>query len=352
MSEWTGTASFSFVGYMKDHRGPLIVYALGAAAVFGMLTAFGTPLPGCWLVAGFLLILGIALFVWDFYRKKTFWTEIEQITEQLEHARHLSAFAGEPGFLEAEICYGALDALALKSSDELADAKESADAYRKYVETWIHEVKTPIAASKLILARMKGPEATALRQELESIEANVEQALYCARSETVSQDYSIRRANLAEIVREACKKRQNMLISSGAIPMMEIPEDIEVFTDASWMTFIIGQFLSNSAQYGATRIVFKATAADTLDSNGHVVLEIEDNGMGISEADAANVFKRGFIGENGRSRGSATGMGLYLCAVLCKSLGIRLELTSQDTAPSFTRITLAFPLDEQRLTER
>lgn len=345
------TETFTLGSFAKDNRAPIAVYIAGIAAVYAMLTAFGIALSGCCLISGFLLLLGGILFCWNFNRKKTYWREMRTVAEQLEHVRHLTAFAHKPTFLEARISYDALEALALKSGGELAEVKESAEAYRKYVETWIHEVKTPIAASKLILARMKGPEATALRQELETIEANVEQALYCARSETVAQDYAIRRARLAEIIREACKKRQNMLISSGTMPVINIPDDLEILTDASWLTFILGQLLSNAAQYGATRITFSAQEHDTQTADGRTVLLVEDNGKGISAADVGNVFKRGYIGENGRARGSATGMGLYLCASLCKSLGIHLGISSQDTPPSYTKITLAFPLDKQRLTK-
>ena len=47
---------------------------------------------------------------------------------------------------------------------------------------------------------------------------------------------------------------------------------------------------------------------------------MEDNGIGISLSDLHRVFDKGFTGQNGRKNEKATGMGLYLCKLLCDKL--------------------------------
>ena len=114
------------------------------------------------------------------------------------------------------------------AGSDLARAADAADDYERYIETWIHEIKAPIAASRLILGRLRGPEATALRQELESIERHVEQALYYARSQALSTDYSIREIALLDAAKEACKRNQNLLIAAGVTPDRDRPRPARV----------------------------------------------------------------------------------------------------------------------------
>ena len=56
----------------------------------------------------------------------------------------------------------------------------------------------------------------------------------------------------------------------------------------------------------------------------------------------SRIFEKGFTGSNGRARGQATGMGLYLCRKLCGRLGIGLRAESK--YGSGTRMLLHFPV--------
>ena len=61
----------------------------------------------------------------------------------------------------------------------------------------------------------------------------------------------------------------------------------------------------------------------------NVILNIKDNGIGISESEIGRVFDKGFTGSNGRlTNKRSTGIGLYLCKKLCDKLGIGIELNS------------------------
>jgi len=59
------------------------------------------------------------------------------------------------------------------------------------------------------------------------------------------------------------------------------------------------------------------------------VLEISDTGIGVRPEDVPRVFDRGFTGHTGRSHEKSTGIGLYLCRVICDKLGHRITLTSR-----------------------
>lgn len=329
---------FSFILYCKDHLPSFMVALPTLTCVAFVLRVLGLNAQAvamvCCLVAAGMAVI----FLWDYLRKRSSYNQLLEVARDLEQVRHLTAFASEPSFLEGRVAWRALEALSKTAGDEAARINEDAAAYQRYVELWVHEIKTPITACKLILSRMKGPDATALRQEVERIELKVEQALYYVRQQAFSSDYAIRRISLAKVARESCKRNQNMLISSGVRPVFELGEAC-AFADAQWLGFVVDQLVSNAVKYGATEVVFRSFAHN--EASQHMVqFEIADNGKGISAADLPKIFERGFVGENGRANGSATGMGLYLCANICKLMGLSIEVFSQVGKGSRFVITL------------
>ena len=60
-----------------------------------------------------------------------------------------------------------------------------------YIETWVHEVKLPIASIRLILHEYKGTSARTLKEQMGRIESYVEQVLYYLRSEVPEKDYRL-----------------------------------------------------------------------------------------------------------------------------------------------------------------
>lgn len=338
--------SFTARGYMKDRLPLLAVWLPCALLVFCTALVLGVTPWGAAVLAGLVVIALAFALTWDFVRKRAYYGGLRKAIEQLDHARHLSAFVAEPRFLEGRLSWEACDTLVYLAGRDLARATDAAEDYERYIETWIHDIKAPIAASRLILGRLRGPEATALRQELESIERRVEQALYYARSQAISTDYAIRELALLDAAREACKRNQNLLIAAGVTPDLAIDPGLHVFTDRSWLIFMLGQLLQNSAKYGARTIRLSARETGT-GSSGLVELEVADDGEGIPEGDMPKVFDRGFVGENGRAEGSATGMGLYLCARLCEEMGVSLDAYSEKGRG--TRVVLGFPANADAL---
>lgn len=337
-----GDGSFTLESYLREHLPMASLWALILASIFGAALVLGVTPWGAALLCLLAATACCITLAWDFARKRAYYRDLAQAIDQLEKVRHLSAFVVEPAFLEGRLSWEACEALAYLSGCELGQAAEDAAAYRSYVETCIHEIKTPIAACRLILGRMRGPDATALRQELESIERFVEQALYFARSKNLSTDYAVHELSLAEVAKEACKRNQNLLIASGATPAIDIPPDLTVFSDESWLIFILGQLLSNAAKYGAKTIRI-STRAQGEGPSGSILLEVADDGVGIPEEDMPSIFNQGFVGTNGRDEGSATGMGLYLCAQLCQTMGVGIDAFSEEGRG--TRIVLTLPVN-------
>ncbi len=83
--------------------------------------------------------------------------------------------------------------------------------YKEYIELWIHEIKLPIAAGKMIIENNKSEVTESINEELDKIENYIEQALFYARSNTVEKDYYIKKVNLKEIVNSSIIKKKEIL---------------------------------------------------------------------------------------------------------------------------------------------
>ena len=340
--------SFTFGTYLRDRWAAIVVGAFCVALSFGMLCAL-TTLPGAVLVAGFVAACGIVALAVEYRRRAAFYRELEGLIDSAVRAHQIASLLDEPAFLEGRETYRALEELGRQTAADLTALREDAEAYRSYIELWVHEIKTPIAAAKLMLASMHGEQASKLKGELERIESQVESALYYARSNALSNDYFIREVDLAAVVQDACKRNAHFLIERGVVPRIDVASGTTVLADATWLGFVVSQIVVNAAKYGATEIRFSAEERDAQTSSHRTVLEIADDGCGIAEADVPRVFDRGFTGENGRASGSSTGMGLYLAATLCDRMGLSIALASEEGKG--TRVMIAFPHDRRRLDD-
>lgn len=217
--------------------------------------------------------------------------------------------------------------------------KQLQEDYKEYIELWIHEIKIPIATSKLIIENNKNEITKSIDEELDEIENYTEQALFYARSNTVNKDYVVTKSNLKEIVNEAILKSKRALLSNKiSIELNDLEK--EVFTDSKWATFIINQIIQNSIKYSKKED--KKIQLYAKSNNENIILYIKDNGIGIKKGEITRVFEKGFTGENGRIiNKKSTGIGLYLCQKLCNKLGLEIELNSKRDIG--TEVRIIFP---------
>ena len=219
--------------------------------------------------------------------------------------------------------------------------KYMTEDYKEYIELWIHEIKIPISASKMVIENNKNAITKSIDEELDKVENYIEQALFYARSNTVEKDYYIRKVVLKEIVNESIKKNKSSLIQEKiSIDIHDL--EIEVNTDNKWIVFILNQIIQNSIKYRKKENSVIEIYANQGKEN--VILYIKDNGIGIKQGEITRVFEKGFTGTNGRlSNKKSTGIGLYLCKKLCNKLGIGIELNSVQNEG--TEVKLVFPKD-------
>lgn len=286
-----------------------------------------------------LYIVGITI---EYLVKKQFYTNLIMTLEELEDKYLITEIVKSPSFIEGKILNNSLEQIDKSMIENVNKYKYMLEDYKEYIELWIHEIKLPIATSKMIIENNKNEVTKSIDEELEKIENYIEQALFYARSNTVEKDYYIRKFNLQDIVNESIKKNKNILIAEKiSLNIHEL--DMTINTDSKWIIFILNQIIQNSVKYkksGETSQI-EIYAKQGKES---ITLYIKDNGIGIKKGEVTRVFEKGFTGTNGRDANKkSTGIGLYLCKKLCNKLGIAIELNSvQDEG---TEVRLVFPKD-------
>lgn len=337
---------FTPLSFLRDKV--LIILCALLVIVFEtlMLVILSVSSDAIILLDGVQLTVLVGALVLEYSRRARFYRNLSSLVNSLDKISHFADLIKEPSFAEGAAAYHAATELALHATDEITELKTQNAESSEYTELWVHEIKTPLAAMKLIVNKMHGEDAKKLKYELERIERLVNQALFAARSSSLTNDYAIREIRLADVVGEACKENMQYLTSLNVALDMRIDPELKVYADKSWLIFILAQLITNSAKYDATTITFSAHASDE-GPNAQTLLELRDDGCGIPAADVPRVFNRGFTGEVGRAHGSATGMGLYLAARLCARMGLSIVIASEEGVG--TRVQIGFPHDRRRM---
>ena len=290
-----------------------------------------------------LIIMGLYMIsiIIEYFKRKKFYDNLLKMLEELDEKYLITEIIKTPNFLEGQIFKNSLEQIDKSMLENVNKYKYMTEDYKEYIELWIHEIKIPIATSKMVIENNKNAITKSINEELDKVENYIEQALFYARSNTVEKDYYIRKVVLKEIVNESIKKNKSSLIQEKiSIDIHDL--EIEVNTDNKWIVFILNQIIQNSIKYRKKENSVIEIYANQGKEN--VILYIKDNGIGIKQGEITRVFEKGFTGTNGRlSNKKSTGIGLYLCKKLCNKLGIGIELNSVQNEG--TEVKLVFPKD-------
>lgn len=202
-----------------------------------------------------------------------------------------------------------------------------------YYTMWVHQIKNPIAALRLLLAEDHEKNKAALG-EVFRVEEYVDMVLGYLRTEDMSADMKFSECSLDSIIREQIHKYASVFIGKK-LALSYVGTEKRILTDPKWLGFVIGQCLSNALKYtktGGIHIYLSESRSDTL--------VIEDTGTGIRQEDLPRVFERGFTGYNGREESRSTGIGLYLSRKIMKKLNHQIAIESSPGAGTKVYLSL------------
>ncbi|MDO4332181.1 MAG: sensor histidine kinase [Eubacteriales bacterium] len=302
--------------YLRKKREVLI----GAAffwALFGVVYglyglpagpfAYGLVLTGalllCWLAAGY-----------SGYRK-----HIKEIEEMAQMAEEGFLDLPRAGSLEEALYAQALTAVQRERECARNRLQKEWEDAKRYYALWSHQIKTPLAALKLLLQE-EGPDRHGMELEVLKAEQYVEMALQYQRMAGGTQDLVLKEYELDGIVKQAVKRTAPLFIYKKLrLNLGEISGT--AVTDEKWLVFILEQFLTNTVKYT------KEGSVSIFQEGGKLV--IADTGIGILPEDLPRVFEWGYTGFNGRADKHSTGIGLSLCRQMAERLDHQIRLESK-----------------------
>ena len=325
--------------YLKNQLPVILINLLGMLALALFLIASGNGIQTVlFILVVWLIVLASCLLLFYFSRKK-YLNKLLDMTEQLKERYLLPEIMQEPERADEQVFYQIMKMAEKSMLERIGEVQRERKEYKEYIEQWIHEVKTPITAIKLICENNRCSFTRDLMAELENINRFTEQALYYARSEHTENDYSVREIRLSNVVHGAIADNKYLLRQNNVTVTVDNVE-YSIYSDDKWLRFILDQLISNAVKYRIDQPVLHFSAVK---ENDRVILSVEDNGIGIPQSDLPSIFEKGFTGQNGRTIHSSTGIGLYLCKRLCDKLGIGISASSEGKG---TTISLSFRIND------
>lgn len=304
--------------YLKDRWKALLCAAVLTALSIFLFFLYNLPIEPLFYTFSILFVIVLCFAIPDFilyYRKVR---EFKRIQENLSTLWEIPAFSGT---LPETVLRDSLELLCERLKEQEQLSQERGQDMLEYYTLWVHQIKTPLSAMRLILQSTPGEESEALTQELFKVERYVEMVLGYLRMETMNADLRLEACSAHDIVRQAVKKFAPMFIYQKLT--LKFPEfENRIITDKKWLGFAIEQLLSNALKYTKS-----GTISISMDEND--VLTIRDTGIGISAEDLPRICERGFTGFNGRQEKTSSGLGLYLTSQILKKLSTPMEITSQ-----------------------
>jgi len=285
----------------------------------------------------FLSTIVTVIFLFVRYRKETRF--YQQLIEQAEimNYSNIPAFESPLEKITAKTLIHQLDSLNQQAARNQLELEQEKDDHL----SWIHEVKTPLTAIRLMIDRIEDP---ALKKNMTfewlRIHLLLDQQLHQKRIPFMENDLYIETADLEALIFGELKTLQSWCIQKGIGFEIDLRES-EVMTDAKWLGFILRQLLTNAVKYSDSSDIY----IRSFNRDGHLVLEIEDFGRGIDPRDMPRIFEKGFTSTVNHQDKSSTGMGLFLAQKAASTLKIDIQASSR--LGSGTTFTLTFPASNE-----
>ncbi len=318
--------------YFKGRRVPFIVILLSFCIFGAVFSLYSLPLEAIGYAALLTVLFILACSILDFL---SFYKR-HQSLGQLKKGITLANLALPEAKNLMEKDYQELILLLMENRNTSMLEKDR--IYREmmdYYTVWAHQIKTPIAAMRLVLQAEANSTGSELQEQLFRIEQYADMVLQYLRTEELNADLVIKSYPLDAIVRQAVRKYSKIFIRKR-IKLNYEAVNQEVLTDEKWLCFVLEQILSNALKYTNVGEIFIY-----MDGCEPKTLVIEDTGIGIEQEDLHRIFEKGFTGYNGRIDKKSTGIGLYLCKRILDKLSH--TITAASTPGRGTRIMIGFP---------
>lgn len=305
-----------FFSYLKRHYKVIILFALFVLIFTAVFSLYNLEVEAVFYAALLCLCVGIIAFGFGLWRYIARHKELAELMQNMELG--IDRLPEPNGKIEADY-QNMLRKLYAQNLKIRCEADSTSRDTEDYYTLWVHQIKTPIAAMRLLLAEDGSTNNSLLHAELFKTEQYVDMVLQYVRLSSDSSDLLIKKYSLDEIIRGSLRKYAR-LFALKKLDFSFTETELTVLTDEKWLAFVIEQIFSNSLKYtnsGKISIYAEGEA-----------LFIEDTGIGIRAEDLPRVCEKGYTGASGRADKKSSGIGLFLCKSILTKLGHGIEIGS------------------------
>ncbi len=209
-----------------------------------------------------------------------------------------------------------------------------------------HELKTPLATTKLQLQTLKKHQLPPEKQleliniaisENERLNVLIDNVLLATKMQQNEYTISKELVNLSEFVQQLIERTYRSELSKGNI-QCDIQPGVMLAIDKIAFPSIIINLIDNAIKYSNELISIQVKLASI---NGHVTLSVEDAGIGIKDSEKGEIFNQFYrSGNEDVRRTKGTGLGLYIVKYLVeKHHG---KITVEDNVPNGSIFKITF----------
>ena len=331
-----------FTKYIKDKIYYILTFSIYIILISIYLKAMETEIPAIIIVIAISTIFFCAGFIISYLKSNKYLKDIDKMMDNLTEKYLITEIMPKPSRAERLAYYRILKKANKSMLENISIIKQQQKDYKEYIESWVHEIKIPITSVKLLCENNKSDITTKIDEEIEEINNFVEQALFYARMDQVSNDFMIKNIKLNNVIKNVLARNKKIMIQNNMkVELNNV--NTNCYTDEKWLEFIINQIIQNAIKYRKEK---NANIIITISENKeNVILNIKDNGIGIKTSEIDRIFDKGFTGTNGRNQKKSTGIGLYLCKRLCQEIGMEIEANSKEN--EFTEIKIIIPRNKK-----
>ena len=242
-----------------------------------------------------------------------------------------------------------LKSLAHAINDMLRRINQAYQSQIRFVSDASHELRTPISVIQgyagMIDRWGKHDEKTlqeaidAIKSETENMKMLVEHLLFLARGDNEAIQLNKIRFDCSDLIEEIISETQIIDQDHKIITELEKPAFIEA--DEQLLKQAVRILVDNSLKYTepGQEVKLKAFSKDD-----EIVIQVQDNGIGIAPEDLPNIFERFYRSDESRARKTGgTGLGLAIAKWIIERHGGHFEVLSRQNIG--TRINVILPIN-------
>lgn len=309
----------------------LIVFYALSYFLYGEFTNKNAMLLIC------LAIILMVLYVFIYFHFNRVLTDMENISQIME-----DVIASDKELPNEEYKEGTVGMLYTKLYQMVDILKESRDRelnekifLRDIISDISHQLKTPLASLNVfvdLLVEDKVSEPEKQKQilneasnQLSRMEWMVLSMLKLARIEAGAIQFDIKRNNLSHILQQAGDGVKYLLEGRNQSFGITCDENVTLNCDGEWLTEALINLLKNASDYSEEG---KKISIEVDDAKAFCRIYVKDEGMGISEVEIPNIFKR-FYRVNQEVNPNSVGIGLSLTKSIIEGMGGTIKVRSE-----------------------